>query len=352
MTINSFTNNQHLLLKCISGSKAYGLSHKDSDTDIRGVFVLPKPLFFGLTELEQVQDETNDEVYYELKKFFLLLTLNNPNILELLKCPAHCILYRHPLMEKVDVKLFLSKRCKNTFAGYAASQIKKARGLNKKIVNPMEEERKSVLDFCHVVVDGGSLAVKAYLAQKGLQQENCGLVNISNMKGVYALYHSTQHSYAGIIRGENANEVALSSVPKGETPIAVMYFNVEGYSIYCKNYRQYWDWVKQRNETRYEGTMKHGKQYDAKNMMHTFRLLHMAEEIARTGTFMVERTTDKAFLWQIRQGDFEYEDLVGRAKEKVAQIEILFDRSDLPQAPDERKINELLMELRSSFYTS
>ena len=37
-----------LLFEAISGSRAYGLATATSDTDIRGVFVLPEKDFYGL----------------------------------------------------------------------------------------------------------------------------------------------------------------------------------------------------------------------------------------------------------------------------------------------------------------
>jgi len=43
------------------------------------------------------------------------------------------------------------------YAGTATTQIRKARGLNKKVHNPMPKERKSVEDFYYVVADGKSL---------------------------------------------------------------------------------------------------------------------------------------------------------------------------------------------------
>ncbi|NRB53654.1 MAG: nucleotidyltransferase domain-containing protein [Saprospiraceae bacterium] len=350
MKLTALTDHQHLLFKAISGSHAYGLQHKDSDIDIRGVFVMPKSLFFGLSPIEQLSDSTNDIVFYELHKFFTLLIKNNPNMLELLRMPADCVQYCHPLFDKLEPSLFLSRRCQATFAGYAASQIKKARGLNKKIVNPMKKERKTVLDFCYMAEGGGSVPLQKFLADRKLQQENCGLVNVPNMQGVFALYHSKEYKYSGVMRGEKANDIALSSIPKGEQPIGMLFYNANGYSVYCKEYRQYWEWVERRNESRYQNTLTHGKRYDAKNMMHTFRLLHMAEEIASTGDFSVRRTNDRDFLWKIRQGIFEYEDLVERAAEKMEEIDVLFEQSDLPDAPDEDRLNNLLVDLRSEFY--
>ena len=40
--------NDLIILECISGSKAYGLDTPSSDTDIKGVFLLPKKDFYGL----------------------------------------------------------------------------------------------------------------------------------------------------------------------------------------------------------------------------------------------------------------------------------------------------------------
>lgn len=352
MNLNEVKNSDFLLLNCISGSRAYGLHTPQSDTDMKGVFLLPKKIYYGLEYTEQVNNETNDEVYYELKRFVDLLIKNNPNILELLNTPADCILFRHPVMDLLKPESFLSKLCKQTFAGYAQSQIKKAKGLNKKIVNPVEKERKSILDFCYVVEGQGAINLKSWLQKSGWQQEDCGLVNIPHMRDVYALFHNSQFKPGylnGICSGPTAHDISLSSIEKGILPLAILSFNKDGYSTYCKDYKEYWDWVEKRNDIRYENTIEHGKNYDAKNMMHTFRLLNMAEEIAREGKLNVRRT-DREFLLKIRSGEFSYEELVKRANEKVSQIEYLYDKSDLPEQPDFTTAENMLIEMRERFY--
>ena len=150
MTLQDLYDQKLILLECISGSKAYGTDLPTSDTDIKGIFILPKDKFFGLDYISQVSDEKNDIVFYEIGRFVELLYKNNPNILELLNTPEEHIIQKHPLMDKIKSELVVSKLCKQTFAGYAQTQIKKARGLNKKILNPMDQERKSVLHFCQV----------------------------------------------------------------------------------------------------------------------------------------------------------------------------------------------------------
>lgn len=351
MTTAEFENNRFLLLKCVSGSRAYGLDRPESDVDIRGVFVLPKRNFYGLDYAEQVNDQKNDVIFYELKKFVSLLAKNNPNILELLLTPEDCTQYRHILTERLKPELFISKLCRHTFAGYAISQIKRARGLNKKIVKPMSKKRKSVLDFCYVSRGNASIPLRRFLQENQWEQSDCGLAKIPHMKGMYALYHEPGAGYEGIVRANrDANDIALSSISKGAPTLGLLYFNKDGYSVYCKEYKEYWEWVEKRNEARYQSTMAHGKRYDAKNMMHTFRLLHMAEEIATKGFFSVRRTKDRDFLLGVRRGDFEYDDLVVQAEEKIKQIDDLFEKSRLPQKPDRAKINQVLVDIRTAFY--
>ena len=346
---------QHLLLKCISGSKAYNLNIATSDTDIKGIFVLPKQELYGLTFAGQLSNETNDEVFFEIKRFIDLLTKNNPNILELLSTPPECILFRHPLMHLIKPEDFLSKLCFDTFAGYAKTQIKKARGLNKKINKPLEKERKTVLDFCYVLTGNTSIPLPRWLNENSIEQEVCGLVNLPHFRDGYLLYTQSQittgEKLKGIISGIQANDVQLSSIPKGIGPAAVMHFNKDGYSVYCREYNEYWQWVNKRNEARYQNTLTHGKNYDAKNMMHTFRLLNMAEEIAVEQKVNVHRT-DRDFLLRIRAGEFEYEDLIKMAEEKMTNIEIAYRKSDLPEAPDVQKAEALLVQIRESFYTT
>lgn len=102
MTLDDLqSNSPHLLLKCVSGSQAYGLALPHSDTDIKGVFIQPKEEYYGLNYIDQINNDTNDIMYYEVGKLVDLLLKNNPNILELLNTPGDCILHRHRVMESL-----------------------------------------------------------------------------------------------------------------------------------------------------------------------------------------------------------------------------------------------------------
>jgi predicted nucleotidyltransferase len=311
--------------------------------------VLPKNRFYGLEYTAQVNNETNDIVYYELKRFMELLSKSNPNILEMLNVPEHCILHKSPVMDLLRRELFVSKQCEQSFANYAFTQIKKAYGLEKKIVNPVEEERKSVLDFCFVYEDKEAVALEKYLKANGLDQSNMGLAAIAHLRDCYNLYYSGEFKYAGITKKEHANDVSVSSIPKAEKPTAMLYFNKDGYSVYCKRYKEYWDWVAKRNEQRYDTTMQHGKKYDSKNMMHVFRLLLMAKEIAVEGKINVFRN-DREFLLSIKEGKFEYDELVQKATALKDELPLLYQQSKLQEEPDVESINELLIKMREVYY--
>lgn len=352
MTLSELENDSsNLLLKCISGSQAYGLALPHSDTDVKGVFIQPKKEYYGLTYIDQINNETNDIMYYEIKKFIELLLKNNPNILELLSTPDDCVLHRHPVMDLLTPEMFLSRLCNQTFGQYAYAQIKKARGLNKKILNPLDEKRKTILDFCYVVKGQGSVPVLEWLTEQGYTQEECGLVGIDHMRDMYAVFHQAQsdRKFSGLFSGNDADEVTLSSVPEGLEPKGILYFNKDGYSVYCKEYRQYWEWVNLRNEERYENTVSHGKNYDAKNMMHVFRLLNMAEEIARYKKVNVRRP-EREYLLKIRAGEFSYEDLLKQAEEKIQVVDGFFKTSDLPDQPDPNLAEGKLVEIRRTIY--
>jgi len=153
----------------------------------------------------------------------------------------------------------------------------------------------------------------------------------------------------GISSGPDADDIQLSSVPKGLENIAVMNFNKDSYSIYCREYKEYQEWEEKRNEQRYQSTLSHGKSYDAKNMMHTFRLLTMAEEIALYQQVIVKRD-DRDYLLKIRNGEFEFDDLMKMVEGKMEVVRKAYEESTLPDRPDHQIAESLLVQIRKSFY--
>lgn len=351
MTLEVLRASGTVVLDCVSGSHAYGLATETSDEDHRGVFCAPRETLYGLEHPAQISDERNDEVYYELARFTELALKNNPNILELLATPAPCVLARHEALDLLPPALFLSKLCAQTFGRYAWSQIRKARGLNKKVTTPQPRERKTVLDFCQVLVGAGTQPLRRWLESRNLDQQQCGLAKVPSAKDVFAMYVDASDGlgYGGVMGLRDSNALRLSSVPKDEPLVAYVVYHADGYSQHCKVHRQYWEWVARRNDARYASTVAHGGGYDAKNLMHTFRLLEVAEEILREGVIRVERPNREELL-AIKRGAFGYEELLSWAEGKMAAVEAAALSSKLPETPDAAEVERRLVEVREAVY--
>ena len=77
-------HNAKPLLIVVRGSQAYGTNLPTSDTDYAGVYIQSKEDIFGTKYKEQINDDTNDTVFYEVRRFLELVASNNPTILELM----------------------------------------------------------------------------------------------------------------------------------------------------------------------------------------------------------------------------------------------------------------------------
>ncbi|MFI9764346.1 DNA polymerase beta superfamily protein [Streptomyces sp. NPDC051963] len=116
----------HTIYSCVMGSRAFGLATDGSDTDRRGVFVAPTPLFWRFEKPPtHVEGPAEEQFSWELERFCELALRANPNVLECL---------HSPLVEHVDdtgrdlIALrgaFLSRRAHETFARYALGQRRK-----------------------------------------------------------------------------------------------------------------------------------------------------------------------------------------------------------------------------------
>jgi len=351
MNLEQLRNTEYIILEAIVGSQLYGLATETSDTDTKGIFKLPNRELLKMSHPKQINDETNDTVFYEIQRFLELAMSANPNVLELLYLPDDKILQYTDiyLILRDHRAMFLTKAIKNSIGGYAIGQIKKARGKNKKIVNPIDKKRKDLLDFTYVLTPLGTVPIKDWLKRQRLTQNSqasYGASNIPNAHNMYYIYHNHgKYEFKGLI-GEDSNELRLSSIPKeviaDYTPI---YCNTEAYSTYCKDYKEYWEWVEKRNPARYESVKKHGKGYDGKNLMHCFRLLEMGIEAAKTGELQVERP-NKEWLLKVRTGEFEYDELLALAETKLKEFEDAVDASSLPDKIDAAEIDKILLQLR------
>lgn len=393
-----------ILYECIVGSQAYGTNKPTSDIDKKFIYLdTIENVFQGTVTLQL--DVNKDHVGYELGRYLELLEKQSPNMHELLWSPEDCILYCNELFRKMIINQrdkFLTKQIKFSFGEYAHAQIKKAKGLNKKINNKMDGPKKDILAFCWTPKGQGVENVTSYLKYNGLRQEHCGLAAIDHWKDTYHLFydfpaHAIQDlennvdfsventeienfsyfanlyflkqdygisikrhyekisqydlgRYKGIIKKDNiSNDVCLSSVEKNANSLCVMHFNKDGYAKYCKEYQSYQTWVTNRNEARYQTNMSNGSDYDAKNMMHCVRLLDTCIEAFIENKINVKRQNREELL-NILHGGMTYDVLITLANEKLEKLDQLYKVSKLPENIETEFLKKLLLYFRNFFY--
>ena len=365
--MNQLPKNSKIIFETIVGSQAYNLHTKDSDIDRKGLFLQSNDDIMSNGYIPQV-DIDADTVYYELRRFLELVSVGNPNVLELLFVPDRCILKQSKEWMVIWVQRheFLSKKCYNTYYNYATGQLKKSRGLKKKINWDKEKtERKDILDFCKMVdrESGIKSNLKDWLEEKEYTQDHVGLTQIKGFRDSYKLYTDDikwvnenprfegaikeNRNYRGIMK-DNSNEPRLSTIEKylKNDWKGVMYWNREQYSIHCKNYLEYQKWLRNRNEKRYTTNRKHGQDFDSKFILHLVRLIMTGREIPIENTINVDRTDDREYLLSIKRGEIDLSEVVDTWTTKANEMKELYDNSVLKEEVDLELIRNIELEIR------
>jgi predicted nucleotidyltransferase len=119
----------HTVYACVMGSRAFGLATEGSDTDRRGVFVAPTPLYWRFDKPPtHVTGPREEQFSWEIERFCSLALRANPNLLECLHSPLveHADEVGRELLDLREA--FLSRQADSTFRGYAAQQLGKLEG--------------------------------------------------------------------------------------------------------------------------------------------------------------------------------------------------------------------------------
>ena len=396
LDFNTIRNEGNLLFESVRGSHLFGLNTETSDIDTFGIYCCSHSTLLGTrSDYEPtVLSEKNDDSWYELGKFIDELGCSNPNVLESIFTPKKWIRYFDPVLQPLwDIRdQLITKECFKTFAGYAKSQIQKAKGLKKAInINPeLVKRRKSPIEFCYVPMnDGdGDWTLEKWLRKNGLKQEHCGLVHLPNTLELYSLYYDFNADkdlslenycrlkygtsdiekyrsewesgkktkliiYRGILDHdvERATSLRCSSITKEDAkrPLCSFQFNVPAYQEHCRDYKRYWDWVKNRNPERFE--LNKGHNYDGKNCCTCIRLMTMAKEMAQGKGMILDRTDiDREFLLSIKNHALTYDEIVKFMESIEADMEKAFSSSNLPERPDKELLNKIMIQIRKEHY--
>jgi hypothetical protein len=330
-----------------------------------------------------------------------LLSKSNPTVLELLNTPEDCVIYKHPVFDLLlnDRDKFITKVCAMSFGGYAKAQIGKAKGQDKK--QNWEKDRvtrKDLLDFCYVIkqdLQGNEILIpydgfKNVVRDFNYDELFIGATKIpkddknKGDKNRFRLYYDETAAsifgkdvseekrkelkekyrsegkalglgYKGLVKvGDSdnlgiSNQLRLSSIPKGEEHFCDIFYDKDGYSTHCREFREYEEWLAKRNDQRWVDVKSHGQKIDGKNMLHCVRLIDMSFEIASGMGIIVKRENAKELI-SIRRGEVDLQTLIDNVESKIKEMDILFKESNLPDKVDEEFSNNLLIKIRKTIY--
>ena len=385
-------------MECVAGSKMYGLDTPESDTDVRGVYKLPPHIKNGIKSYpNEVADDSQDIKYYELEKFIKLAIDNNPNIIELLFATEWTFI-SDDWQKIIDNKeLFISLKAKNTFLGYAHSQLKRARGKNKKVhdtskyfdkkallyitslyhknewtecefkqkfnkylfkyvkENIIDDEiidcdysilqKPKLVDFCYVVLKENFDNNKNQPGMRPVQLDSLCEYDLSKMDHFTDMYKMYKNGSGAI---EN-NQICLKSISKErefDDFIGIVSIQQDAYTKALKGYSSFWEWWVSHNKKRYSKQNGEKSDFDLKNFMHCIRLLLSGKNIALNyePSLKFDKETE-SFLRNIRNGKYDYSFLMEKSELLIEEITKLFNESNLQYSADVDKINELYLEL-------
>ncbi|HZL96811.1 MAG TPA: nucleotidyltransferase domain-containing protein [Vicinamibacterales bacterium] len=325
------------ILLVTHGSHAYGLSTPASDLDIKGVAVPPAPYFHGFAQrLEQAESKDPDMVIFDVRKFFNLASECNPNMIEVLWVDESDVRIATPsgraLLEARA--LFLTKRAKHTFSGYAISQLKRINIHYRWLKHP-PKSKPSRSEFGlpeRTVIPADQLAAAQASIRKKLETWN-----LDDMSGIepaarIVLQNSMAEMLAEIhVSADSQWAAAARTVGYDDNFIRILGLERQ-YKARATEWDQYQNWLATRNG------------YDCKHGMHLVRLMRMCREIRETGKVNVKRH-DREELLAIRSGAWTYEQLVDWAQAEDAALKGVYERSTLPHKPDVAKLDALCSRL-------
>jgi predicted nucleotidyltransferase len=341
------------------GSHAYGTNIATSDEDWRGVAIAPKEYYLGfLNNFEQaVCHEPVDLTVFELTKFVKLAADCNPNVIEILfvddsdveicKDNIDC----NPGRRLIDMRdLFLTKRVRHTFSGYATAQLKRINTHHHWLMNPVTKKPERT-DFG--LPDSANLIpsehLKSMLSTIQKRLDEWATVELSDLPAATRQAIKSQMaanlSAIGCNSGEDLMYAAARSLGASDNLIEAMKRENQ-YTNALRDYKNYQNWLETRNQARSELEAKYG--YDTKHAMHLVRLLRMCREILSGQSVLVKRPDADELLF-IRNGGWTYEELIEYAKTQDQEMEQVAADSALPKIPDVKEIDKRVRYMIEQF---
>jgi len=297
-----FNPQDYVIFEGITGSRLYGTNTENSDTDYRSICVPPITVLlnpFNRFEQKDSGFEEEDKTIYDLGKFIKLCASSNPNIIELLFIPESKIIYKTKEWDLLieNRHLFLSKKAKYTFSGYAISQLNAIKTHRKWFINPPKKKPER----------------KDYKLTDSPKVSGEGLQAISNIKFEYL-----EESFRDELRRE----------------------------LEYREQKRSWDnfisWRDNRNPERRRLEELYG--YDVKHASHLFRLMLEGKELLLTGNITFPLINNEE-IRAIKNGKYTYDETVEKAEVLDKEFEEWYNISKLPHHADINGLTELYFKI-------
>lgn len=313
--------NEHLgdniILLGVGGSHAYGTNVSTSDVDIRGVATLRPVELLSNANFEQVCNSETDTTIYSLNKIVSLLCSCNPNTIELLGLkPEHYLYITDTGRMLLDNKrLFLSKLCMYSFGGYANAQLRR---LSNRVVGSLPQSK----------------------------QEQHILNSIEHARFTFPEKYSFYSDDAIRLYLDESNSDDMDTE---------IFMDVHLTHYPLRDYKGMW--AEMNNIVKDYGKLGHrnknaiARDKVGKHMMHLVRLFLMCIDILEKHEIITYREAEHDLLMSIRNNEFLDGDGVPTAEfynmvdALEARMQEAVEKSTLPEKPDYKAINELLVKI-------
>lgn len=359
----------------LHGSQAYGLGTELSDTDVKGIFVTPKEVENDLyNHVEQVENAPDVEKEYEhlknpnnpkfestlysLRKFFVLASNTNPNIIELLWTDEKDHFLRKKTMNELfeNRDLFLSSKAKFTFSGYAFAQAAKIERHRKWLVlGDLKEPNREEFGLLSVPTRGMDEVfgfIKSEVEKWNLSKFPMDEMARNDLKEtIWELVYQTSKLQVGWDNWPQVYEAAVIKKLAEEYNLkdeVVELLNRERqYKRAREQYTSWLHWKKNRNKERSLLEEKSG--YDTKHASHLVRLMRMGYEILTEKKVIVKRP-DRDEILSIKKGGWSYEKVMSYAEEMQKKLDEAYKTTTLPKSIDQDKVNKLYYNLYEEYH--
>ncbi|HEX2926017.1 MAG TPA: nucleotidyltransferase domain-containing protein [Ruminiclostridium sp.] len=302
---------ENILLLTTAGSIAYGTDVSGSDIDIRGISLERKEDILGLSSFEQFEDRDTDTVIYGLKKFFSLCLGCNPNVIEILGTRAdHLLMITDEgklLRDNADI--FLSKKAVQSFGSYATAQLRRLQNALARDNYPQPQKEKHIFDSLYGQMEHLKRTYTSFT-----DREINLYIDKTDRKGFDT---------------EIFIDINLTHYPLRD---------LKNISSDMNNVIRDYDRLNHRNSKKDELHLR-------KHSMHLIRLLITGAEILEGRGIHTYRENERNLFLDIRKGKYTYDEIFEMVEVYENKFKSAAAKTALPEAPDYRRAEELMIEI-------